>query len=136
MDPYSAREFKTQFGFAPENDDLDRVNCEQAGMPGHSQCGVCPEHDQPRFVCGCPRHADEPNHEHEPDFCDPAELDRYATRIRMLKIDAMFEESTNGLGPVAEQHLCLAITLLEQACHHVTLASLHQASALADRRLR
>lgn len=128
--------FEKRFGFMPENDDLDRVNCDEAGMPGHSQCGVCPEHKKPRFQCGCLRHANEPNHEHDPDLADPSDLDKYAARIGSLRIDAMFEESSNGLGPVAEQHLCLALSLLEQAAHHVKLASLHQASALADRRLR
>lgn len=105
-------------------------------MPGHSQCGICPEHDKPRFQCGCRRHPDEPNHERDPDLSDPEDLDRYAVRIGALRIEALFEESSNGLAPLAEQHLCLALATLEQAAHHVKLASLHQASALADRRLR
>lgn len=46
-------EFKKRFGRAPEQDDLHRVNCEQPGTLGHFMCGVCPEHQKPRFMCGC-----------------------------------------------------------------------------------
>lgn len=47
-----ADEFKARFG-EPVNDDLERVNCEQAGEIGHQQCGMCSVHDKPRFMCGC-----------------------------------------------------------------------------------
>lgn len=43
-------EFTARFGHPPERDDLDRVNCEQAGQPGHIGCGVC-EHDKPTCEC-------------------------------------------------------------------------------------
>ena len=45
----NAEEFHERTGSMPENDDLDRVNCEQAGEIGHSQCGVC-EHGHPKFL--------------------------------------------------------------------------------------
>jgi len=45
-----AREFEWRFGFKPRQDDLHRVNCDQAGEPGHSTCGICPRQDQPTFL--------------------------------------------------------------------------------------
>jgi len=48
-----ADEFVERFGFAPVDDDIDRVNCSNVGATGHYQCGVCPLHDKPRFSCGC-----------------------------------------------------------------------------------
>lgn len=46
-------EYILRYCLRPEQDDLDRVNCGQIGEPGHQQCGVCPKHDRPRFICGC-----------------------------------------------------------------------------------
>lgn len=46
-------EYQDRFGEEPVMDDLDRVNCNQSGEIGHNQCGICPEHDKPRFYCGC-----------------------------------------------------------------------------------
>lgn len=46
-------EFKARFGFAPIQDDLDRVNCPLAGLPLHQRCGICTEHNKPRFQCSC-----------------------------------------------------------------------------------
>lgn len=40
-------------GREPELDDLERVNCEQAGEVGHWSCGWCPEHNLPRFEPDC-----------------------------------------------------------------------------------
>ncbi len=48
-----AEEFERMTGHAPTNDDLDRVNCQEVGTVGHSQCGVCDSHGKPRFECGC-----------------------------------------------------------------------------------
>jgi len=45
--------FTQKVGREPVLDDLERVNCPRVGKPGHYQCGWCPQHDQPRFVCGC-----------------------------------------------------------------------------------
>lgn len=45
-----AAKFKEMTGEDPENDDLDRCNCSQAGQPGHLLCGVC-EHNRPTFAC-------------------------------------------------------------------------------------
>lgn len=44
--------FEHAVGRAPENDDLDRCNCVDAGRPGHSSCGWCHACYQPRFMCG------------------------------------------------------------------------------------
>jgi hypothetical protein len=46
-------EFKSRFGVTPQQDDLERVNCDRVGDIGHFQCGVCEKHNQPRFICGC-----------------------------------------------------------------------------------
>lgn len=46
-------EFQARFGFAPEQDALDRVVCPLAGTLGHLMCGVCEMHNLPRFACGC-----------------------------------------------------------------------------------
>lgn len=46
-------QFKLATGRAPEQDDLERSNCPDAGQPRHHQCGWCEEHNKPRFVCGC-----------------------------------------------------------------------------------
>ncbi len=45
--------FEGATGGPPERDDLDRVNCLEAGNIGHWQCGWCMHHDKPRFMCGC-----------------------------------------------------------------------------------
>jgi hypothetical protein len=39
-------------GYEPENDDLDRVNCEDAGKIGHECCGWNTCCDRPKFS-GC-----------------------------------------------------------------------------------
>lgn len=49
----NSQEFENKTGYAPERDDLERVNCKDAGAVGHSQCGWCTSHDLPRFQCGC-----------------------------------------------------------------------------------
>jgi len=49
----TAQEFENKTGRVPQDDDLDRVNCDKAGTPGHRQCGWCPVHDAPRFMCSC-----------------------------------------------------------------------------------
>ena len=49
----TAAAFRKRFGVKPTQDDLERVNCMQAGLPGHTQCGICIEHGKPRFECGC-----------------------------------------------------------------------------------
>lgn len=37
----------------PTDDDLERVNCKDAGNLGHMFCGWCEKHDKPRFECLC-----------------------------------------------------------------------------------
>ena len=49
----TAQEFEARTGYAPAQDDLDRVNCEEAGTVGHLCCGWCEKHDGPMFQCGC-----------------------------------------------------------------------------------
>lgn len=49
----SAAAFKEVVGRAPEQDDLLRVNCLDAGKVGHYKCGWCESHGSPRFQCGC-----------------------------------------------------------------------------------
>lgn len=51
--PMTEAEFTQLAGYPPENDDLDRVNCERVGVPGHFLCGMCSVHEKPRTVCGC-----------------------------------------------------------------------------------
>lgn len=46
-------QFKARMGREPVDDDLERVNCPHTGAIGHWHCGWCPEHDEPRFECGC-----------------------------------------------------------------------------------
>lgn len=43
-------EFKAATGRWPKEDDLERANCEQAGMAGHQACGIC-QHVKPVFMC-------------------------------------------------------------------------------------
>ena len=52
-DPITAYEFRTLHGHDPQHDDLTRINCPTTGVPGHMQCGLCPEHNRARFICGC-----------------------------------------------------------------------------------
>ena len=44
------------FGAEPMQDDLDRMNCPDAGKPLHSGCGWCFEHHQARWMCQHRRH--------------------------------------------------------------------------------
>jgi len=39
-------------GFEPEQDDLERCNCPDAGKIGHYLCGWDDETDRPRFITG------------------------------------------------------------------------------------
>lgn len=50
-DPLTKEDFAIDVGREPEGDELDRVNCAQAGEPGHRQCGWCFTCDCPRFMC-------------------------------------------------------------------------------------
>lgn len=47
------KKFKKATGHKPEQDDLERVNCEKQNTPGHYQCGWCVKHNQPQSWCGC-----------------------------------------------------------------------------------
>jgi len=42
--------FWWRFGRWPVQDDLERVNCSQAGQIGHWGCGICVHH-KPRWQC-------------------------------------------------------------------------------------
>lgn len=41
--------FKASTGLLPEQDDLERCNCDKAGQLGHFQCGWDKERDLPNF---------------------------------------------------------------------------------------
>jgi len=45
----SKKIFIERTGEAPEEDQLERVNCRKAGEVGHFMCGVC-EHDYPMLA--------------------------------------------------------------------------------------
>lgn len=44
--------FTEKVGRPPENDDLERCNCKDAGKLGHYACGWCKKCDLPVFMCG------------------------------------------------------------------------------------
>lgn len=46
-------EYRDTFNREPTNDDLERINCGQAGGAGHFCCGWCMDHETARFECGC-----------------------------------------------------------------------------------
>lgn len=48
----TAEYFKEKVGREPEDDDLDRCNCPDAGKVGHLMCGWCRAHNSPVFMCG------------------------------------------------------------------------------------
>jgi hypothetical protein len=45
--------FIASVGREPISDDLDRCNCTEAGLLGHTSCGWCLNCDKPRFMCRC-----------------------------------------------------------------------------------
>lgn len=47
------KKFKEATGRNPENDDLERVNCPDAGKIGHRSCGWCKNCNLPVFECFC-----------------------------------------------------------------------------------
>lgn len=49
--PVTEEQFTMATGSAPERDDMERVNCSDAGKPGHHFCGWCPVHNKPRWLC-------------------------------------------------------------------------------------
>lgn len=50
----TAEQFEQLFGRAPQQDDLERVNCQHVGEAGHYACGRCERHGgRPRFECLC-----------------------------------------------------------------------------------
>jgi hypothetical protein len=53
--PMTAVAFNDILGHAPENDDLERINCDCTGGVGHLLCGWCDDCWRPRFICGCVR---------------------------------------------------------------------------------
>ena len=46
--------FVARVGREPEQDDLERCNCPQAGEIGHWCCGWNDERDLPQFIVGVP----------------------------------------------------------------------------------
>ena len=50
----TAAQFEAAVGYPPEDDDLVRCNCPEAGAEMHWSCGWCEVHNKPVFVCGLP----------------------------------------------------------------------------------
>jgi len=50
---FTKEEYTDKVGEEPTDDDLSQCNCAIVGIPGHTFCGWCEEHDKPRAVCGC-----------------------------------------------------------------------------------
>jgi len=50
QDMITAEQFEQATGYKPENDDLDRCNCDRAGQPGHSSCGWNKKENLPVFM--------------------------------------------------------------------------------------
>jgi hypothetical protein len=48
----TAEIFEHYVGRAPQQDDLERANCNQEGYMGHNSCGWCSDCQRPRFMCG------------------------------------------------------------------------------------
>lgn len=48
----TAEEFEKATGYPPIQDDLERSNCADAGLPGHSQCGWNKKLNKPVFEVG------------------------------------------------------------------------------------
>ena len=48
----TAEKFKEVVGADPEQDDLERCNCDTAGQIGHSDCGWDKARDMPKFIPG------------------------------------------------------------------------------------
>lgn len=47
----TAQEFQEATGHEPMDDDLERVNCPDAGRIGHVTCGWCAKHQRPVAWC-------------------------------------------------------------------------------------
>ena len=48
----NAEQYTKKFGVEPKYDDLERVNCVQAGTSCHYMCGICTYCEKPRHMCG------------------------------------------------------------------------------------
>lgn len=48
---WDSRTYLSVVGRLPVDDDLDRVNCDEAGEFGHISCGVCKKHNLPFYEC-------------------------------------------------------------------------------------
>lgn len=54
MPEITAEQFEEITGLAPEQDDLERANCPEAGNPGHMQCGWNEERNWPNWMAWPP----------------------------------------------------------------------------------
>ena len=50
--PITKERFKAATGLDPQDDDLERCNCELAGEPSHLQCGWNRQQNLPVFMVG------------------------------------------------------------------------------------
>lgn len=46
----TADEFTKATGYSPQDDDLERVNCTNAGQTGHTMCGWSHRYNKPMFM--------------------------------------------------------------------------------------
>lgn len=51
--PLTPEEYRDSVGVYPKQDELERVNCSEAGKPGHLRCGWCMQCHAPRMTCPC-----------------------------------------------------------------------------------
>jgi hypothetical protein len=50
MPDITAEQFEAATGYAPQDDDLERCNCDKAGEPMHIHCGWDRERNLPEFI--------------------------------------------------------------------------------------
>lgn len=48
---WTEQDFINATGHEPEQDDLERCNCEHKNEIDHQSCGICEEHNMPVFMC-------------------------------------------------------------------------------------
>jgi len=60
------------------------------------------------------------------------DLERLAERCDMLRTSALFNPDFGALGALSEQHFLLAISALDQAQRHASIAAVHLATEIAS----
>ncbi len=62
-------------------------------------------------------------------------LEEYKTKRGFMRRDMLCEDELEGLAPLAEAHVGLALTALASAQEHLEIAGLFQAQALTAQRV-